>query len=765
MKLHDLCACGVSLALCMAAFGADESVRDVSGLVTDRGFEKGRWRLVGDTTYSTTNCQPRFGKSAFIDTAGRVLTLKMVDKSWDNTFFTDSVVTNGGATPGRIHMDTIWGKLHVESPHWHGGPQNVIDVSRGRFYVRTKVDVADCWSLRLADETVMGGAVTGADAGKFVWAGPVEFGGNVLFADDTNTPQGGWGCTFTGPMSGPETAVVALARAFCLRIGSKASTFAGQWSLRGGGDGTYRCRLELLKDAVFSGKSIRMENSDIAMDAATAYRLPRTKFLSGDGRIAGGAPGTTLASLLKQGRGTLTLASPLRVEGTVRIEDGVFVVAKDAAGRLPALRRLVFLPGAVFDMGGNDLTVEEMVGTPELRNAGKLTVLRTTPLSHPPATTARDVFARLQKLAHSKQFMWAWTEQWTTWGSLEHGEWPHFQTRIGELTDRAPLMSYYDLATLTGTRMPEDSNLAHARVVAETIRTHWRACRGIPVFSWHMDHPCTTNGFSQAWYRYKCKEHRNVIKDILDGTKYPCGRYMQWERTVRPGYDSPRAWYFARMDEVVAFFNRLIDDDGNKIPVILRYEHEMDGCWFWWGDTWCTPAEFVAFSRLTADYLRAKCGKDQILFAYTPDRTWKELGKEGDGGHNFLSWYAGDAYTDIIGFDDYSIGKGETDAKADENFNETLRKLRLVSAFADAHGKVMGITETGCKDARTDFWARLLKLATADGVNCAFVDTWGGPWTMPESVEGVLDQKRFYKNPAVLTIPDEQLQKAVDDGY
>ena len=138
------------------------------------------------------------------------------------------------------------------------------------------------------------------------------------------------------------------------------------------------------------------------------------------------------------------------------------------------------------------------------------------------------------------------------------------------------------------------------------------------------------------------------------------------------------------------------------------------------------------------------------------------MGAEGDGGHNFLSWYAGDAYTDIIGFDDYSIGKGETDEKADANFNETLRKLRLVSAYADAHGKVMGITETGCKDARSDFWARLLRLATAEGVNCAFVDTWGGPWTFPDSPEGVEDQRRFVSSPAVMTISDDLFQQAAD---
>ena len=168
---------------------------------------------------------------------------------------------------------------------------------------------------------------------------------------------------------------------------------------------------------------------------------------------------------------------------------------------------------------------------------------------------------------------------------------------------------------------------------------------------------------------------------------------------------------------------------------------------------------------MTADYLREKCGRDYLLFAYTPDRTWKEMGAEGDGGHNFLSWYPGDAYVDVLGFDDYSIGKGNTAAKAEENFNETLRKLRLVSVFAREHGKVCGITETGCKDANDDFWTRLLRLATAEGVACAFVNTWGGPWTLPANEAGIQDQRRFIDSGSVLTIPDSDFQKAVDAEF
>ncbi len=743
-------------------------VKEVSGVIGDRAFEKGAWRLVGDAVYTTTNCTPRFLQDSVLDVAGHALELRVREKSWDNIWLEGSMITNGAASAGRISLRTPTEKLHIRTPNWRGGAQNVLEASNGRLYIRTAVDVPDCWTLRLAaegPETVMGDAVTGTQAGKYLWSGPVEIAGGVLFADDTKEPAGGWGCTLTGPMSGPATATVTLARAFCLRVGSKSNTFAGNWILMGGGNGTHRCRLEFLKDSACSGRMMKVADSDIVLDAGTVFTLPRVKHVAGNCRIVGGAKGTALPSLLKQGAGALTLASAVRVGETLRVEEGVLSIEKDAAGNLPSFHRLVMLPGTTLDLNGNDLVVDEFVGEPKILNAGKIHAASRCALPVPkPGTDGPSLLADLKRLMETNSFHWAWTEAGRGWGSLDGG-WPRYRTRVGELTGRAPCMMYYDLATVVGTRSTDDSYADHRRVCAEAIRTHWRACRGIPVFSWHMEHPCATNGFGQAFYRYKCKEHPHVIKDILEGTKYPCGVYHDWSAGRRSPCESPRAWYFARLDEIAAFFNRLRDDEGNRIPVIMRYAHEMDGAWFWWGKGWATSAEFVALSRMTADYLREKCGRDYLLFAYTPDRTWKEMGAEGDGGHNFLSWYPGDDYVDVLGFDDYSIGKGNTPEKAEENFNETLRKLREVSAFARAHGKVCGITETGCKDANGDFWTRLLRLATAEGVACAFVNTWGGPWTLPDSEAGVQDQRRFIESGSVLTISDADLQKAADAGF
>ena len=244
-----------------------------------------------------------------------------------------------------------------------------------------------------------------------------------------------------------------------------------------------------------------------------------------------------------------------------------------------------------------------------------------------------------------------------------------------------------------------------------------------------------------------------MIRQILDGTGGPCGTESIEGRNYRPPFPNPRAWYMASLKDIADFFNGLVDEEtGEKIPVIMRYGHEMDGAWFWWGRTWCEPAEFRAFSRLTADYLRAACGEGQILFAYTVDRTWHDFGQEGDTANTFLAYYPGEKYVDVVGLDDYSIARGcDSVAKVETAKAETIRKLRLISDFAKAHGHVAALTETGGKNKRDDFWVHLHGILTAEGVRCAFVDTWGGCYgTVPDTPASEQDEIAFARRPEVL---------------
>ena len=80
-----------------------------------------------------------------------------------------------------------------------------------------------------------------------------------------------------------------------------------------------------------------------------------------------------------------------------------------------------------------------------------------------------------------------------------------------------------------------------------------------------------------------------------------------------------------------------------------------------------------------------------------------------------------------------------------------MRKLRLISDFAKAHGHVAALTETGGKNKRDDFWIHLHGILTAEGVRCAFVDTWGGCYgTVPDTPASEQDEIAFARRPQVL---------------
>ncbi|MBQ7190775.1 MAG: hypothetical protein IJR99_15300 [Kiritimatiellae bacterium] len=383
---------------------------------------------------------------------------------------------------------------------------------------------------------------------------------------------------------------------------------------------------------------------------------------------------------------------------------------------------------------------------------------------------AARILDKLKAVADSPGYYWAWThpwmDPWVKTGDPRHalvteeGISPKptadvkLECGYAKFADgRRTVIGYSDLAGIAGTwNSPRYYTINRASLTA-AIKRHWREFGGITVFSWHLDQPYCTNGFRQASYRFKSSgENRNVVRQILDGTGAPCGTGCLDKRILRKPFATPRDWYLAMLRDAASFFNGLVDEEtGEKIPVILRHPHEMDGGWFWWGRGWCTPEEFRRFCRMTADYLRKECGDGQILFAYTPDRTWKEFGTEGEQEKNtFLSYYPGDGYVDLVGFDDYSIGHGD-DNVAETALTETVRKLRLVSAFAKERGKVAALTETGGRNKRDDFWVYLHRIMTADGVHCAFVDTWGGCYgTLPDTPASEKDEIAFARRPEVL---------------
>ena len=367
-------------------------------------------------------------------------------------------------------------------------------------------------------------------------------------------------------------------------------------------------------------------------------------------------------------------------------------------------------------------------------------------------TPAVKLFRHLQEVAASPSFYWGWTYPWFSHRDpqgdtsnairrddgtfvpkpldetkLEAPAWRE-EEKLAKKYGIQPTLYYLDLRFVTGTRQKPEFYAACRASMTSVIRKAWKDLGAICVLCWHMDHPCTTNGFPQAAYRFNCAEHKNVLKSIVAG-----------ESWVRPVFDRQLA-------EIGAFLNGLVDEKGVRIPVVVRYAHEMDGSWFWWGKGHCSSADYIAFARLEADMLRRLCGTDQILFAYTPDRWWKGLGEEGRSG--FLTWYPGDAYVDLVGYDDYGLGGGKTPEEREKNFSAACEKMRMISAYADSHGKVAFLCESGNPDSG-HYYEDILRLMAAEGVHAASFTSWIGPWTWPKTDVGMADLDRFVHRPEV----------------
>jgi len=187
---------------------------------------------------------------------------------------------------------------------------------------------------------------------------------------------------------------------------------------------------------------------------------------------------------------------------------------------------------------------------------------------------------------------------------------------------------------------------------------------GINTFSWH---PYEVVDGRNSW-----TPEADVVREILPGAAYHEAFKLQ-------------------LDRVALFLKSLKQTDGTSIPFIFRPWHEMDGTWFWWGSRQCTPEDFKELFAFTVEYLRKEKGIENILVAYSPDRNF-------NSSEEYLTWYPGDAYADILGVDNYH------DLKQEQGHLDAIRKLHIVIAESKRRNKLSAFTETGLENVRDTTW-------------------------------------------------------------
>jgi mannan endo-1,4-beta-mannosidase len=204
---------------------------------------------------------------------------------------------------------------------------------------------------------------------------------------------------------------------------------------------------------------------------------------------------------------------------------------------------------------------------------------------------------------------------------------------------------------------------------------------GIITISWHLDNPVS---LGDSW------DPTPAVSEIIKGGKNR-EKYELW------------------IQRVANFLNTL-QINGEKIPVIFRPFHEMNGSWFWWGEGNCTASDYIKLWQQTVQLLKDKHNLHHIIYAYSPNK----LNPTDD----YLKYYPGDEYVDILGIDIYDFNNSEAYSKA------IINDLTIVKKIATEKKKLFAFTETGLEKIPTHKWFTEVLYPTIENSGISWVLLW-----------------------------------------
>lgn len=204
---------------------------------------------------------------------------------------------------------------------------------------------------------------------------------------------------------------------------------------------------------------------------------------------------------------------------------------------------------------------------------------------------------------------------------------------------------------------------------------------GIITISWHLNNPKTDGS---SWD--KTATTTNILKggDLYD-------KYELWISRI-------------------ATFIKTLKYNGEMIPIVFRPYHEMNGSWFWWGGENTTTKDYITLWQEMVHLLRDKHNIHNLLYAFSPNKF-----NEGD---NYLDYYPGDDYVDILGMDIYDFNNSEAYIKS------VKESLKIVKEIATKKNKLYAFTETGLESLKTDKWFTEVLYPSIKGSGIAWVLTW-----------------------------------------
>lgn len=209
---------------------------------------------------------------------------------------------------------------------------------------------------------------------------------------------------------------------------------------------------------------------------------------------------------------------------------------------------------------------------------------------------------------------------------------------------------------------------------------------GVNTISWHMDNPATGGN---SW------DTTPAVSQILPGGE-------------------KHEFYKQKLDLFADFLKDLKVGFGTKIPIIFRPFHEHTGSWFWWGRGNCSRDEFMALWQFTVTYLTEVKNVHNLLYSYSTDQF--------NSKEQYLEFYPGDDYVDIIAFDDYHSIKSQKER------DKLVYRLKAVVELAEEKQKVAAFSETGLERIPVDDWFTTVLLdgikSDETGKRIAYVMVW-----------------------------------------
>ncbi len=325
----------------------------------------------------------------------------------------------------------------------------------------------------------------------------------------------------------------------------------------------------------------------------------------------------------------------------------------------------------------------------------------------------------------------------TTW------KWELNRSDVKETCGDYPAVMGFELGQIENDSTMNLDGVPFDRMRQEIINHYLRG--GIITISWHPWNPVTGEN---AW-----DPSGRPVKEIL------CG-------------GSKKAKFDEWLTKVGDFLMSLKTPSGQQIPVIFRPWHEMHGGWFWWGKNSCTPEEFQQLFKCTVKHLR-KLGVDNCLYCYSPGGTPNETEE------NFMKFYPGDDYVDMLGVDIYS----GTDRM--EFIKHVKDEFAVISKIAKDRKKLVCFAETGQRDTTDPQWFTMALWEAIKNIKMSYVLLWRNAWDQKTENFGpapekacAADFRALYAIPQTLFVGDirqvvystagaleARLQKLAAKGY